>query len=674
MFNFARIRLAFSGAVLAGTVLAGSAAFADSLTVAWDPSADEAVSGYLVWIGTRSNDYTRTVDVGPSTMFTLPDAVAGQQYFFRVVGYAPGPIIGTPSAEVSGFSNAPPRLAPVGAQTSTAGVAAVLQLSASDPYGDVLRFSATGLPPGLTINSTTGRIDGTPTTGGTYNVTVTVFDGVLGVSQAFTWTVTGAAATQATLLSPLGSITTTTPAFSWTAASGAASYQLEVRDGTGRVAIGLMTTASAAGCATGGTCRIAPGIALPTGAAKWQVQTITATGSTAWSHVGDFTVPAPQDTTAPTIVITSPTTASSYVATMSGITIGGTAGDNVAVSAVTWVTDRGASGTASGTSAWTATVPLQAGANTIMVSARDAAGNASARPLTVTYSVPDTTPPSLAISVPSASPFYSAVAMATLSGSAADSSGISTIGWTNGAVTGIATGTTSWTATVPLQLGTNTINVIARDAAGNITTRGTSVIYTQPATLLSPTGSSATPVPAFTWNASPVVTAYVLRVDDATQAGRIAMTLTPADAGCATGSVCTVAPGVTLSPGFATWTVQTMVGTGGVSSAPATFAVAADSTPPVVTILEPTTKSSMNASGTTLMISGTARDRDSSIVKVTWSTDRGVSGMASGTNGWAAVVPLSDGLNVVTISAVDSFGNVGSDVITIGVHKPRGKK
>ena len=36
-----------------------------------------------------------------------------------------------------------------------------------------LTFSATGLPAGLSINATTGTISGTPTTGGTYSVTVT---------------------------------------------------------------------------------------------------------------------------------------------------------------------------------------------------------------------------------------------------------------------------------------------------------------------------------------------------------------------------------------------------------------------------------------------------------------------------------------------------------------------
>jgi ketosteroid isomerase-like protein len=66
-----------------------------------------------------------------------------------------------------------------------------LPLVATDPDGDVLNFSATGLPPELTVNATTGVISGTLTaaSSGTYTVTATVSDGPLANSQSFTWTV-----------------------------------------------------------------------------------------------------------------------------------------------------------------------------------------------------------------------------------------------------------------------------------------------------------------------------------------------------------------------------------------------------------------------------------------------------------------------------------------------------
>jgi subtilase family serine protease len=78
-----------------------------------------------------------------------------------------------------------------GSQTGTVGTAASLQVSATDSAsGQTLTYSASGLPAGLSISSTTGLISGTPTTAGTSSVTVTATDttGAAG-SASFTWTI-----------------------------------------------------------------------------------------------------------------------------------------------------------------------------------------------------------------------------------------------------------------------------------------------------------------------------------------------------------------------------------------------------------------------------------------------------------------------------------------------------
>jgi hypothetical protein len=78
-----------------------------------------------------------------------------------------------------------------GGQTSTVGTAASLQIGATDSAsGQTLSYSATGLPAGLSINSSTGLISGTPTTAGTSSVTVTATDttGASGTTS-FGWTV-----------------------------------------------------------------------------------------------------------------------------------------------------------------------------------------------------------------------------------------------------------------------------------------------------------------------------------------------------------------------------------------------------------------------------------------------------------------------------------------------------
>ena len=78
-----------------------------------------------------------------------------------------------------------------GTQTSTVGTAASVQIHASDSAsGQTLTYTATGLPAGLSVNSSSGLISGTPTTAGTSTVTVTATDttGASG-SATFTWTV-----------------------------------------------------------------------------------------------------------------------------------------------------------------------------------------------------------------------------------------------------------------------------------------------------------------------------------------------------------------------------------------------------------------------------------------------------------------------------------------------------
>src|SRR5438552_2845575 len=91
---------------------------------------------------------------------------------------------------IIGVNNAPSLTNP-GNRTNAANAVISLQLVATDPDGDVLTYSATGLPPSLTVNGTTGLISGTlSSSAGTYNVTATASDGALTNSKTFTWTVT----------------------------------------------------------------------------------------------------------------------------------------------------------------------------------------------------------------------------------------------------------------------------------------------------------------------------------------------------------------------------------------------------------------------------------------------------------------------------------------------------
>ncbi|MEU1027402.1 M4 family metallopeptidase [Streptomyces mirabilis] len=108
-----------------------------------------------------------------------------------------------------------------GNQSSTVGTAVSLQISASSTNTGTLSYAATGLPTGLSINSSTGAITGTPTTAGTYSSTVTVTDstGATGTAS-FTWTVSTSGGGTCTSTQLLGNPGFESGNTTWTATSG----------------------------------------------------------------------------------------------------------------------------------------------------------------------------------------------------------------------------------------------------------------------------------------------------------------------------------------------------------------------------------------------------------------------------------------------------------------------
>jgi len=93
------------------------------------------------------------------------------------------------ASEATAPVNAAPTIVNPGSQSGIVGKAVSLQISASDADGDALTYSATGLPAGLTINATTGRITGTPTAATAPNVTVRAADALATASATFKFTI-----------------------------------------------------------------------------------------------------------------------------------------------------------------------------------------------------------------------------------------------------------------------------------------------------------------------------------------------------------------------------------------------------------------------------------------------------------------------------------------------------
>jgi hypothetical protein len=85
--------------------------------------------------------------------------------------------------------NTPPDVTGPGDQVNEVGDAVSLPLAASDPDGDALTFSASGLPLGLSVDPDTGEISGTLLGAGIRSVVVGVSDGIDTAETSFTWTV-----------------------------------------------------------------------------------------------------------------------------------------------------------------------------------------------------------------------------------------------------------------------------------------------------------------------------------------------------------------------------------------------------------------------------------------------------------------------------------------------------
>jgi hypothetical protein len=201
------------------------------------------------------------------------------------------------------------------------------------------------------------------------------------------------------------------------------------------------------------------------------------------------------DVIAPTVVITGPTTAATYTTSALSLTLSGTAADNVGVSQVTWASSNGSnggSGTATGTTTWTADgIVLLEGTNVLTVTARDAAGYTATDTLTVT--VPgsvDTTPPAVSLTAPA--PGSTVSGTITVSADASDDVGVAGVqfkldGVNLGAEDTAAPYAVSWNTTTAV-VGAHSLTAVARDAAGNIVT-STAVTVTvasvSPASLLA---------------------------------------------------------------------------------------------------------------------------------------------------------------------------------------------
>jgi DNA-binding beta-propeller fold protein YncE/regulation of enolase protein 1 (concanavalin A-like superfamily) len=208
----------------------------------------------------------------------------------------------------------PPVIAAIPAQSSPRGFPATLQISATDPQGKALAYSATGLPAGLSISPGAGLISGTVSTSAltAYNTKVTVSDGTLSTTATFSW---------ATTLS--GAPVWKKPSTQTTVRGTAVSLQLNVTDPQGApmtyVATGLpagLTINANTGLISGSvlltaaasntvTVTISDGVRSSTGSFTWNTTAPASTGGLTGADIGSPTIPGTDSSAAGVYTISS---------------------------------------------------------------------------------------------------------------------------------------------------------------------------------------------------------------------------------------------------------------------------------------------------------------------------------------------------------------------------------
>ncbi len=129
--------------------------------------------------------------------------------FAAAPGYDMATGLGTPiaSALAPELCNVTLRLANPGPQASVVGTAVSKPVTAIDAGGATVSYAASGLPPGLSINASTGVVTGHPTTAGTYTVALLARDSDGLVSHTtFSWVIEPVVVTVATPAAQLGHV------------------------------------------------------------------------------------------------------------------------------------------------------------------------------------------------------------------------------------------------------------------------------------------------------------------------------------------------------------------------------------------------------------------------------------------------------------------------------------
>jgi len=377
------------------------------------------------------------------------------------------------------------------------------------------------------------------------------------------------------------------------------------------------------------------------------------------------------DTTPPTISLTAPTSGSTASST---IAVQASASDNVGVTKVEFYLDSALQSTSLSspyTWSWN-TASSTNGSHTLSTKAYDAAGNVGTSAnvgVTVSNTVLDTTPPSVAIT----SPTNNATVQGTvnINGTASDNISVSSVAISIDGGAYVATaGTTSWTFswnTTLLTNGTHTITAKATDSSNNTNTQQVTVIVNNPDTTPPsvPTGLTVgtvtTSTVSLSWTASTdniAVTGYKI-YRGGTQIGTTAAT-----------SFTDV--GLNQSTTYSyTVSAYDAAGNNSVQSSAVTGTTKfQDTTPPTVSVTSPTNNATVSS---TITLQATASD-NVAIQSVQFKVDGSFVGSPDTTSPYTFAwdsTQVANGTHTITALAKDTSNNqTTSGAVTVTVNNP----
>lgn len=232
----------------------------------------------------------------------------------------------------------------------------------------------------------------------------------------------------------------------------------------------LITQSAAAPAASAAGWLTAPPASVTVaaaGSATFYAWAKDAAGNVSLAKSATVTVTVAGDTTKPVLTISA--LADGAYTNKSTLNVSGVATDDVAVKSVT-VNDQPVTVNADGS--FSTALVLAAGANTVTVVATDNAGNQQSDSRSITY---DPTAPVLAVSAP-ADNITTTESFVALTGSISETSTVS-VKVNNGSPQSASISGTTFTSTVYLVPGINTIDITATDLAGNSTSAKRTITY-----------------------------------------------------------------------------------------------------------------------------------------------------------------------------------------------------